>query len=225
MWVSGSYHFPSTFSYKIPDFSMYYAASAPIPGPSTFKLAMISSFISDSSHLEKAPIFFERIKNSTVLFELPRHLTVYKAFIKRLKKKRLQLGFDKSFGIREYITFDGPLIIYIDIADETTDDAVSSMKNIRYLGSSDSICYCLETNKNAEPDIERLAKPQYEERTNGIIFQLRDFTREVTFDKINRYGHEKLAPEQDVKIAPYVLPLRIEKGGRNFITYSNLKAE
>lgn len=223
MWISASYHFPSTFSYKIPDFSMYYAASAPIPGPSTLKLAMVSAFISDSMHLERAPAFFEGIKTSTVLFGLPHHLTVYRAFIKRLKKKRLELGFDKSFGIREYITFSGPLSVYIDISESLRKDAASSMKNIRYLGSSDSICNCLEINEKAKPALEHLARPHQEEKANGIIFQLRDFTSEATFGKINRYGHEKLVVERDVRIAPYILPLKIDKRGKNFVTYSAIK--
>jgi len=226
MWISGSYHFPSTFSYKIPDFSMYYAASTPIPGPSTFKLAMISAFISSNRDLEKASALFEGIKTSTVLFDLPNRLTVYKAFIKRLKKKRLEPGFDKSFGIREYVIFDGILTIYIDISDETADYALPAMKNIRYLGSSDSICYCLEVNEKVEkPDFKRLARPHFEEKTNGIIFQLKDFTKETTFEKINRYGHEKLVPERDVKIIPYILPLKVDRRGKNFITYKTLKIE
>lgn len=223
MWISASYHFPSTFSYKIPDFSMYYAASAPIPGPSTFKLAMVSAFISNSAQLERAPVFFEGIKTSTVLFDLPHHLTVYRAFIKRLKKKRLELGFDKSFGIREYITFSGPLSVHIDISENLRKDAVSSMKNIRYLGSSDSICNCLEINEKAKPALEHLARPYQEGKANGIIFQLRDFTNEATFGKINRYGHEKLVLERDVRITPYILPLGVEKRGKSFITYSVIK--
>jgi len=225
MWISASYHFPSTFSYKIPDFSMYYAASAPIPGPSTFKLAMVSAFISNSAHLERAPAFFERIKTSTVLFDLPHHLTIYRAFIKRLKKKRLELGFDKSFGIREYVAFSGPLSVCIDISENIGTDAISSMKNIRYLGSSDSICNCLAINEKAKPELEHLARPHHEGKTNGIICQLRDFTSEATFEKINRYGHEKLVLERDVKIMPYILPLKIEKRGKNFITYSVIKTK
>jgi len=224
MWIFASYYFPSTFSYKIPDFSMYYAASSPIPGPSTFKLAMTSAFISDSKHLERAPAFFEAIKTSTVLFGLPHHLTVFRAFIKRLKKRRQESGFDRSFGIREYVTFSGPLIIHTDIPKNLRDDAVYSMKNIRYLGSSDSICNCLELNEKAKPELEHLARPHQEGKADGIIFQLRDFTSEATFGKINRYGREKLVLERDVKIVPYILPLKVEKRGKNFITYSTIKA-
>lgn len=225
MWISASYHFSSTFSYKIPDFSMYYAASAPVPGPSTLKLAMVSTFISNSTELERAPAFFDEIKNSPVLYDLPNHLTVFRAFIKRLKKKRLEAGFDKSFGIREYVTFSGPIVVYIDIPENLKNDVMSAMKNIRYLGSSDSICHCLDISEKAKPKLEELARPHKEGKANGIIFQLRDFTREATFAKINRYGHEKLVLERDMKIAPYILPLKVEKRGKNFITYSFIKSK
>lgn len=220
MWFSADYYFASTFSYKIPDFSMYYAASAPIPSPSTFKVALVSSLINQTNDLPKVKEFFERTKISKILFGLPEYVTIYRAFIRRLKKKRFESGFDRTFGIREYVIFSGPLTIHIDSPKDVKNEMIIAMKNVRYLGSSDSICTCDKLEENHEPLIETLARP-YDgvEQQNGIIFQLRDFTENVTFEKINRYGHERLRLEKDVKIVPYILPIKVEKRGRNFTTY------
>jgi CRISPR/Cas system-associated protein Cas5 (RAMP superfamily) len=219
MWIAANYHFPSTFSYKIPDFSMYYAASSPVPSPSTFKLALVSALISQTGDIQKTRNFFNGIKTSEILFGLPEYLTIYKAFIKRLKKRRQERGFDRTFGIREYVTLSGPLTIYLNVLEKLKNEVFLALKNIRYIGSSDSICSCMKVYEDVEPQPQSLARPYETEKTDGIIFQLRDFKEEATFDKVNRYSNKKLALQRDIRIVPYILPLKVEKRGKNFITY------
>jgi CRISPR-associated protein Cas5 subtype I-A len=219
MWIAANYHFPSTFSYKIPDFSMYYAASSPVPSPSTFKLALVSALINQTGDIQRARKFFNEIKTSKILFGLPEYLTIFKAFVRRLKKRRQERGFDRTFGIREYVTLSGPLTTYINVSEKLKNEMSLALKNIRYIGSSDSICSCMKIYEDARPQPQSLATPYEAEKTQGIIFQLRDFKEEATFDKVNRYSNKRLALERDVKIVPYILPLKVVKRGKNFITY------
>jgi CRISPR/Cas system-associated protein Cas5 (RAMP superfamily) len=198
---------------------MYYAASSPVPSPSTFKLALISALISQTGDIQKTRNFFDGIKTAEILFGLPEHLTIYKAFIKRLKKKRQEIGFDRTFGIREYVTLSGPLTIYINVIEKLKNEVFLALRNIRYIGSSDSICSCTKIYEDIKPQPQSLARPYEAEKTEGIIFQLRDFKEEATFDKVNRYSNKKLALQQDIKVVPYILPLKVEKRGKNFITY------
>ncbi len=219
-WIGARYRFASTFSYRLPNFSSSYALSAPAPSPSTIKLAIIATAIRSSGDVEEGRRLFEKIRTAEVTVELPHRIAAFKGFIKRLKAKRQERGFESTFGIREYIVYSDPLGIYIDVAEDVTEKVSRVLRRIQYLGTSDSLCTCLESGI-ADPPTERCIKP-FKERGEGIIFLLTDFTEEVSFENINPYSGSRMREEKHLRRIPYLFPLRITKKESNYTIYETL---
>ncbi|RLI43963.1 type I-A CRISPR-associated protein Cas5, partial [Candidatus Bathyarchaeota archaeon] len=78
VWVSGTYEFASTFSYRIPYFSSSYALTTLAPSPSTIKLAIVASIINRKGNIKDGKILFEGIRTAEVLMELPTKISVFK---------------------------------------------------------------------------------------------------------------------------------------------------
>lgn len=86
-WIKAEYEFASLFTYRIPNLSPSFAFSSLIPGPSTVKLAMISTAIERNGNVGMGKEIFNTVKNSRILFELPEKISLSKALIKRLKQE------------------------------------------------------------------------------------------------------------------------------------------
>jgi len=86
-WLKLVIHFPSFYSYRIPEYSSQYALALPIIAPSTIKLAIVSTAIRISGKVETGKRIFDYIKNAKVGVKLPRKIVINSVFIKRLKKK------------------------------------------------------------------------------------------------------------------------------------------
>lgn len=237
VWIRATYVFASTFSYRIPYFSSSYALSAPVPSPSTVKLALVASIINRTSDIEAGKKLFERIRCSMITFELPERIITLRAFIKRLKQKRkgqettiktsfgeLVERFESTFGIREYIIYDGPIHVYIDAQDESVQDVLKSLKLVQYFGSSDSLCTCLETNVSG-PDLQKCIRPvdskieMFDKK--GMIFLLTDFTEKTTFESVNSLSGKKLKKGELLQ-KPYFFPLEVVKKEKNCTMYRRL---
>lgn len=238
VWTYAKYAFASTFSYRIPYFSSSYALSAPAPSPSTIKLALVASVINRSGKVEFGNKIFEKIRCCKVTVELPEKIIAVKAFMKRLKQKRkgqettlktpfgeLVERFESTFGIREYILYDGPIGIYIDVQDDYVSEILESFKLVQYFGSSDSICTCIETGVSKPEWHKCIRRIDTEEKgtidTKGIVFLLSDFTDKATFESVNAYSSKKVKKE-DLSQKPYLFPLEVIKKERNCTVYKRL---
>jgi CRISPR-associated Cas5-like protein len=235
VWIGAKYKFASTFSYRIPYFSSSYALSAPSPSPSTIKLALIATAINRTGNIEKGKMLFQQIRDAVVTVELPQRIVFFKAFMKRLKKKRkeeqlktpfgiVSARFESTFGIREYILYDGFLIIYLNVSKDISEEVSHTLKNIQYLGTSDSTCFCFESGI-MEPQLEHCIKLYDSQKDttlkDGIIFLLSDFTEKTTFEAINPFSSRKMKKE-DLTLKPYIFPLKVEKKDKNCTIYRRL---
>lgn len=86
VWFKAEYEFASMFSYRVPNFSPSFALSSPLPGPSTIKLAIVSTAI-ERNGKQYGEEIFKIVKNSRVLVEPPEKVALSKALIKRLKQE------------------------------------------------------------------------------------------------------------------------------------------
>jgi CRISPR-associated Cas5-like protein len=238
VWAYAKYSFASTFSYRIPYFSSSYAISAPVPGPSTIKLALVASAINRDGNVEIGKRLFEKIRDSAVTVELPEKLIAFKAFMKRFKQKRkgkeitiktsfgeLVERFEYTFGIREYIIYGGPINIYIEVSDESfSQEIMRYFKAIQYFGSSDSICTCLETGIS-DPDWQKCIRQANAEggkiQNKGMIFLLTDFTAKATFDSINPFSGKK-PKKGELLLKPYFFPIEVVEKDKNCVVYKRL---
>jgi CRISPR-associated Cas5-like protein len=206
VWVGARYRFASTFSYRIPYFSSSYALSAPAPSPSTIKLALVSATINRTGNVNKGKELFNNICNAKVEVELPETFAVFKAFMKRLKKKRQGEGFERTFGIREYILYNGNLGIRLEI-DSNENQVSEALKKIQYFGTSDSICSYIEGLNETNPKhIVKSSLQNFNGDVKGVIFLLSDFSENTTFDDINPFSGKKLKKE-NLTLKPYLFPI------------------
>ncbi len=236
VWVSARYLFASAFSYRIPYFSSSYALSAPAPSPSTIKLAIVATAINRTGNIEKGKRLFEQLKLANTTAELPEKMVLFKAFMKRLKQKRkgkeekittpwgtLTESFESTFGIREYILYNSPLTIYIETHEENTEELMTTLKNIQYFGTSDSLCTCLES-KLAKPNMSSCTKPLKEQTapTTGTVFLLSDFTEKANFASVNPFSEQKLK-KGEIVLKPYIFPIQVEKKDNNCTVYRRIE--
>lgn len=222
VWIGAKYKFASTFSYRIPYFSSSYALSAPAPSPSTIKLALVASTINRTGNIEKGKALFEKICTSHVTVELPEKMALFKAFMKRLKKKRQGEGFERTFGIREYILYDGALGIYLDTPKDSSEDVVAALRNVQYFGTSDSTCLCVEnvvTKPNLEHCIQLCAENRETPQKNGIVFLLTDFTETISFEDIDPFSGKKMK-KGSIILKPYLFPIKVINKDRNCTIYN-----
>jgi len=234
VWIGAKYEFVSTFSYRIPYFSSSYALSAPAPSPSTIKLAIVATAINRTGNLEKGKALFYKLRDARVTVELPERMVFFKAFMKRLKKKRkeeklntsfgiLTKRFESTFGIREYVLYDGFLTVYLDVPQEIADETSKIFKKIQHFGTSDSICSCFESGI-MEPTLKHCIKLYVEEKSpieKAMIFLLSDFTEKATFESINPYSEKKIR-RGDIILKPYLFPIQIVKKDKNCTIYCRL---
>jgi hypothetical protein len=222
IWVGAEYRFASTFSYRIPYFSSSYAACSPVPGPATVKLALVSSIISRRGDVEEGQHLFESIKMSRVALEMPRAIAIFKSFMKRLKQKRGGRGFERTFGVREYALFDGPLGICVEVREDVRERLLEALRWIRSLGTSDSICSCVDA-RAREPKWARCPSlyqgTVLQSKKEGVIFMLTDLAEGASFEKINPFSGAKMNPKEDLVLKPYLFPMRIEKKESNLTLY------
>jgi CRISPR-associated Cas5-like protein len=221
VWVGAKYRFASTFSYRIPYFSSSFAISAPVPSPSTIKLALVSSTINRTGNIDKGKELFNNIRNAKVEVELPETFAVFKAFMKRLKKKRQGEGFERTFGIREYILYNGNLGIRLEI--NSNENLVSeAFKKIQYIGTSDSICsYIEELNESSPERIVKQSSPDFSGANKGVIYLLSDFSENTTFNDINPFSGKKLKKDNLI-LKPYLFPIRVKQKDKNCTVYTCL---
>jgi len=85
VWLKSEYVFASMFSYRVPNYSPSFALTSPVPGPSTIKLAIISTAI-ERKGISYGEKLFNIIRDSKVLIEPPDKIALSKALIKRLKQ-------------------------------------------------------------------------------------------------------------------------------------------
>lgn len=237
VWTCATYVFASTFSYRIPYFSSSYALSSPAPSPSTVKLALVASVINRNGNIEAGKKLFEKIRGSMITVQLPERIIMLKAFMKRLKQKRkgqetkiitpfgeLVERFEPTFGIREYIIYDGPIRVYLDAPDDSVQDVLKSFKLVQYFGSSDSLCTCIATNIS-DPNLQKCIRPVISENetfdTKGIVFLLTDFTEKTPFESVNPFSGKKLKKGELLQ-KPYFFPLEVVKKEKNCTIYRRL---
>lgn len=256
-WLKADYEFASLFSYRIPNLSPSFAFSSPIPGPSTVKLAIISTAIERNGNVDYGKKIFNIVKDSKILYEMPEKTSLSRAFIKRLKQEVIAKKMPKkekiagvcsvckqqkdvweidgtvickdcasnrltsTFGTREYVHFSEPLRIFIKIP-EKEKEIIKILKQIKYFGTSDSLVTCKEITESP-PDEKICAKPlgkiEELESQRLPIIPLLDFKPDIQFDDINPYEKTRKTP---FETKPYVLPLKHEKEGSNWIIYSRI---
>jgi CRISPR-associated protein Cas5 subtype I-A len=219
VWIKATYEFASLFSYRIPDFSSQYALSSILPGPSTIKLAIVSTAIETTGSVEYGKAIFELVKNINIKIKLPKKIASTNVLIKRLKKKKEKSGLETTFGIRGYVHYPERFSIYIDIPKNKFNEFEKILKNIRRFGTSDSLVWCNSVNREEPPNNTISAVENLKKRDKNIlIIPIKDINPRASFDDINIYNKKKSREDSLVK---KIYPISISKQlqGKNYVVY------
>ena len=212
-WLKLVIHFPSFYSYRIPEYSSQYALALPLIAPSTIKLAIVSTAIRMSGKVSEGKRIFGYIRDAKVGIKPPKGITINSVFVKRLKKKKDQSGFQQSFGVREYIHFSGDVEVYIELSDDALEEVKHYAKHIRYFGTSDSLAYVKSVEYVNEPPQGVIFPVVISEiPPSSYIYPVKDFSPKATFEQINPYSSKNPRKPYETKYYPLKLSKKLLEG-------------
>ena len=213
-WVKLTVHFPSFFSYRIPDYSSQYALSVPLPSPSAIKLAVVSTAIRATGNVAEGERVFYAVRDADVRINPPKQIAINSFLIKRLKKKKNEPGFENTFGVREYVFFPDDFDLFIGCDD--ADIAIKYSAMLRYLGSGDSILYVRHVEQTEKPPksaIKAITDKEFVEaisKESYVVYPVKDISKKAKFEQINPYSGKSIKNVFERKY--YLIKAKIKKG-------------
>lgn len=222
-WIWAELDFASLYSYRMPNLSPGYALTSLVPSPAALRLALVDAAIKSTGSVAYGEQVFEIVKSLPLEIEPPEKVAVLKFFIKRLKPSKLpKKGFEKSFGVREYCHFLGPVKIYLKTT-EKKNEIVRLFTLLRRLGTTDSIAMGAAKIEDKEPSLSftyketTMLKPELSNLARRPVSTLNEINPDAQFCQVNPYAKEKKRNPFIQKI--FVLPLVEERRGENWVLY------
>ena len=146
VWVAAEYHFPSTYSCRIPMSSMSSATVMPAPGPATVRLALIRTGIECFGLDAVSDELFPVLRAAPVRVRPPERVAIsqhilhgYKWSEDKAKHRTVQ----ESIIVREMAHANGPLTVFLQIPQEVEHRLRVVLRSIGYWGQSSSLASCL----------------------------------------------------------------------------------
>ena len=216
-WVKLTLHFPSFFSYRIPDYSSQYALSVPLPSPSAIKLAVVATAIRATGNIAEGERVFYAVRDADVRITLPEQIAINSVLIKRLKKKKNPTEletFERTFGVREYVFFPDDINLFVSCDDICI--ATKYFVMLRYLGSSDSMLYVKRVEQIEKPPenaIRAITDKEFAEtisKESCVVYPVKDISKKATFEQINPYSGKSGRNVFERKY--YLIKAKIKKG-------------
>lgn len=160
VWLAAHYHFPATYSCRIPLSSTSSAQASPGPGPATVRLALIKvgCELFGSTYVQQ--MLFPILRAAPVRIRPPERVAlsqhVQRIYKGRSNKQTVQLV--DSLGYREVAHAQGLLTVYLQIPLETANVFRECLMTIGYWGQTDSLATCVAV-EEASPVEEECALP------------------------------------------------------------------
>jgi hypothetical protein len=194
IWIAADYHFPSTYSCRIPMSSANCASVMPAPGPATVCLALIrvgkELFGVDSVREELFPI----LRSTAVRIRPPERVAIsqqqirgYKWSEARQKRETIQ----ESIIVREMAHARGPMTVFLQIPQDAGHRMHRLLQAVTYWGQSSSLTSCLGVMSTA-PLLEECALPL--DLLDDTVPLRPIFSCPVTEFHANRLSWEHIAP-------------------------------
>ena len=217
-WVKITLHFPSFFSYRIPDYSSQYALNVPLPSPSTVKLALVATAIRTTGNVSEGKRVFYAIKDADIRIKPPKRIVVNSFLIKRLKRKKTPTEletFESTFGVREYVFFSDNVDVFIGC--DNMDAILKYLKMLRYLGTGDSIVYVMSVSETENPPENAVKAVTGKEFANTvsstehvIVYPVKDLSKNAKIEQIN--PHSTKSSKNVFERKYYLIRAKMRKG-------------
>jgi hypothetical protein len=159
--LAADYHFPSTYSCRIPMSSMSSAPVMPAPGPATVRLALIRMGIEcfglDAVREELFPV----LSSAPVRVRPPERVAISQQVLRGYKwseDKAKRRTIQESIIVREMAHASGPMTVFLQVPEDFEQRLRVVLQAIGYWGQSSSLASCLGVT-NSSPGADESALP------------------------------------------------------------------
>ncbi|MCG8352765.1 MAG: hypothetical protein MI924_33800 [Chloroflexales bacterium] len=251
MWLTAVYHQVSLFSLKPSDATSTGGRSLLLPTPFSIKMALLDVALRlygergvHDAHL------FPLIRDLGIAISLPPQIVVNNCFVRIHKPRRPKSGkgekegdgdeqsgsgndgpFIHSVAFREYVQYNGPLGIALEMEDQRdTDTLALLLMQITYFGKRGSLFQIDSLPRVVEKLPIRQGYNQInkqpvdgEHNPRSILQMLDDCDSKLTFAKASIYSAEQLSPRKDRVFISVRLPYQPTRSSRSFTLYERIK--
>ena len=155
-WFAAEYHFPSTYSCRLPLSSAASALISPGPGPATVRLALIRVGIELFGPKVVQEELFPWIRSARLRVRPPERVAISEQVVRAYKttEKGGAISVAESVVYREMAHAEGSLMLYIEFPQEERDRWHLLLRSISYWGQASSFTTCLEISEDAPVENE-----------------------------------------------------------------------
>ena len=156
IWLAADYHFPATYSCRIPMSSASHATITPAPGPATVRLALIRTAIELFGLGFVRDKLFASICSLRVLIKPPERVAITPHRLRALKweagRKGTQDRVLESVMVREIAHAQGHMTVYLEIPLQEEVLYRQILQTIGYWGQTSSFACCVRiTHETPQP--------------------------------------------------------------------------
>lgn len=132
-----------------------------------------------------------------------------------MKKKKNELGFENTFGVREYVFFSEDMSIFVGCED-LEDSLIKYFKMLRYLGSGDSIVYVKSLEVAEEPPesaIKAITGKEFVKvipEESYLVYPVKDISKKAKFEQVN--PHSGKSGKNVFERKYYLIKSKVKKG-------------
>ncbi len=161
-WLAAHYHFPSTYSCRMPLSSKSVTLATPGPGPSTVRLALIRAGCEIFDRRVVRDDLYPLIRAAEIRIRPPERVAISQQVLQGYKGRHREASsvtsMVNSLLYREVAQAQGELTVYMQVPAAKADPFRELMMTIGYWGQTDSLTMCLAV-EEAAPNQNECALP------------------------------------------------------------------
>lgn len=217
-WLAADYHFPTTYSCRVPMSSANSALTLPAPGPATVRLAMIRSSLELFGEAYARDELFPVLRSTKVCIKPPAKVAISTHLLRSLKATSSNWGSPsqlmESLAYREFCHAQGEMTVYIKLPVTYENVCYEILEMIGYWGQANSLTCCMNIT-HSSPKIEDCGMPlkrftPHQSMQNLFSCVVSDFRDEkVGWDEIMPVMREK--DPTAIRLELWVWPLVISE--------------
>jgi len=152
VWLAADYHFPSTYSCRIPMSSMNSAPVMPAPGPATVRLALVKAGIECFGMEVVRDQLFPVLRSVAVRIRPPERVAISQQVLRAYKwsvDKRRRTIVQESIIVREMAHACGPMTIFLQIPEDFEQKLRVMLLAVGYWGQTSSLATCTSVTRTS----------------------------------------------------------------------------
>jgi len=225
-WLAAEYHFPATYSCRLPFSSSNSALISPSPGPATVRLALIRVGIEVFGRDIVRDTLFPWIRAASLFIRPPERVAISGQMLRAYKvvEKKGHVSYQESVVYRQMAHAEGTMTVYLELPREEKKLWGTLLRNIGYWGQASSFATCLGVD-DIIPLKSECAQPLEGLSEQNIISpffscihsEFRD--SQVTWQQVVPFDDLHTRDVQNsLKLEVYVWPLQVVKqDGQNIL--------